>query len=206
MIETIGEYLNKGCGRCARFDSPTCSALIWGETIRALRDLCLAQGLEETVKWGQPCYTYAGRNIALIGALRNDVRLSFFSASLMKDPHGVLEKQGPNSQSANVMRFTGVADVGARAEILAGYLREAMDYAAEGKRPARRTVEFQLPEELVDALDADAEMADAFHALTRGRQRSYVINLEGAKKRETRVARIAKFRPKIIAGKGANEY
>lgn len=32
---------------------------------------------------------------------------------------------------------------------------------------------------------------------------SYVINLNSAKKSETRVARILKFRGKIIAGKGA---
>lgn len=44
-----------------------------------------------------------------------------------------------------------------------------------------------------------------FEALTRGRQGSYVIQLIGAKKAETRIARIVRFRDKILAGKGANE-
>ena len=58
---------------------------------------------------------------------------------------------------------------------------------------------------LIEALDADAELAEAFHALTPGRQKSYAFNLNSAKKPETRIARIKKFRDKIIAGKGAME-
>lgn len=43
------------------------------------------------------------RNIAIIGALRSDFCLSFFNASLMKDPHGILEKQGTNTQHAHLL-------------------------------------------------------------------------------------------------------
>ena len=39
-----------------------------------------------------------------------------------------------------------------------------------------------------------------------GLQRRYQIALSSAKKPETRIARIEKLRPKIFAGKGANEY
>ena len=63
----------------------------------------------------------------------------------------------------------------------------------------------ELPDELVDAMDADPELTEAFHALTPGRQRSYVIHLSSAKTSATRVARIEKARPQILAGKGANE-
>ena len=58
---------------------------------------------------------------------------------------------------------------------------------------------------MVEALDADPEMAEAFHALTRGRQKSYVINLSSAKKSETRANRIKTYRDRIIEGKGATE-
>jgi len=54
-------------------------------------------------------------------------------------------------------------------------------------------------------LDADPELAEAFHNLTPGRRKSYAINISSAKKAETRIARITKFRPKIMAGKGAME-
>lgn len=62
-----------------------------------------------------------------------------------------------------------------------------------------------LPEELIEALDGEPELAEAFHKLTSGRQRSYVINLNGAEASATRKARITKFREKIISGKGAQE-
>lgn len=159
--------------------------------------------LIEAVKWGHPCYMHGGRNIVIIGALRDDFRLSFFNAALMKDPHEVLEKQGPNAQHADMIRFTSNDQVAKIRSIIESYLVEAMGYAAAGIKPAKQQLELRLPDELVEALGADPVLADAFYSLTKGRQRSYVINLNSAKKSETRISRIAKFREKILAGKGA---
>ena len=47
--------------------------------------------------------------------------------------------------------------------------------------------------------------AKAFHALTPGRQRAYVLHFTGAKQSKTRTARIEKCIPKFLAGKGLNE-
>lgn len=205
MITDIEDFFSKGCGRCARFATPDCSTRQWIGGLAALRDLCRDAGLEETVKWAHPCYAHEDRNIALIGAFRGDFRLSFFNAALMKDPEGVLEKNGPNTQHAGVIRFTENAQVAALKPVIASYLAEAKGYAAAGLLPAKEAVELDVPEELADAMDADPDLADAFHALTAGRRRSYVINLNSAKASKTRVARIEKFRDRIIAGKGANE-
>ncbi len=161
--------------------------------------------MTETAKWGHPCYVHAGRNIVIIGALRNDFRLSFFNAALMKDPSGILEKQGPNTQHPDMIRFTSNDGPDKVADVVLTYLEEAKGYAATGQKPPKDDSASEMPAELIDALDADPELSEAFQALTRGRQRSYVINLNGAKKSETRTSRIAKFRSKIIAGKGANE-
>jgi uncharacterized protein YdeI (YjbR/CyaY-like superfamily) len=62
-----------------------------------------------------------------------------------------------------------------------------------------------LPYELAEALESDPELAEAFHRLTPGRQKSYIINLDSAKKPETRISRIIAFRDRILAGKGAME-
>ncbi len=77
--------------------------------------------------------------------------------------------------------------------------------ADAGVKAPREQTEIEPPEELIEALDCDPELADAFGALTPGRQRSYLINLASAKSPATRIARIAKFKPKILAGKGATE-
>lgn len=205
MITHIEDYFEKGCGRCERFDTPDCSTRRWISGLNDLRRICSDAGLIETVKWGHPCYMHADRNIVIIGAFREDFRLSFFNAALMKDPEGVLEKQGENTQFPDMLRFRDSNQVSQMEPIIASYLKEAMGYAEAGIKPAKIEYELELPEELVDAMDADPELAEAFHSLTPGRKKSYVINLNSAKKSETRVARIMKFRDKIIAGKGAME-
>jgi len=80
-----------------------------------------------------------------------------------------------------------------------------MDHAEAGTKPPKVEREIDMPEELTEALDADPELAEAFNALTPGRQKSYMFNLNQAKKSETRAARIEKFREKIFSGKGAME-
>ena len=205
MITRADDFFAKGCGRCERFDTPDCSTRKWVEGLRVLRAICLEAGLTEAVKWAHPCYMHADRNIVIIGAFRDDFRMTFFNAALMKDPDGVLEKRCPNTQHAGMIRFTINAQPKVMGKIILSYLAEAMDYAERGLMAPKDKAEVDMPGELADALDADSELAEAFHDLTPGRQRSYVINLNSAKKSETRVSRIAKFRSRIIAGKGANE-
>lgn len=89
--------------------------------------------------------------------------------------------------------------------MILSYLKAAMGYADAGVRALKDQDEIVLPEELVEALDSDPELAGAFHKLTPGRQKSYVINLNSVKTTATRKSRIAKFREKIRAGKGASE-
>ncbi len=206
MITDIEDYFAKGCGRCARFATPECAVRGWQPGLVALRALCRQAGLVETVKWGHPCYAHAGRNIAIIGAFRTDFRLSFFNASLMQDPDGILERQGQNTQHPDMIRFTDSTRVTALAPRILAYLQEAIGYADAGVRPIRQVADMVLPDELIEALDCDPDLAEAFHRLTPGRQRSYVIHLASAKTAATRVARIAKARGRILAGKGANEY
>ena len=205
MITEIGDYFAKGCGRCARFDTDACSARLWADGQAALRAICLEAGLSEHVKWGHPCYMHAGRNIAVMGAFRDNFRLSFFETGLMRDPEGVLERQGPNTQHADMLRFVSNDQPEVMRETILAYLAEAMGYAEKGLRAPKDDRVPDMPDELVNAMDHDPEMAEAFAALTPGRQKSYVLNLNSAKKSETRVARIAKFRGKILAGKGALE-
>ena len=205
MITNIEDYFMKGCGRCERFNTADCSTKQWESGLAELRRICLESKLVETVKWGQPCYMHADRNIVIFGALRNDFRLSFFNAALMQDPNGVLEKNGPNTRHPDMFRFTENNQIAEMEPIIKAYIEEAMGYAEAGIKPPKEEFELELPDELVDAMDADPELAEAFHNLTPGRQKSYIFNLNSAKKSETRIARIVKFRSKIIAGKGATE-
>jgi uncharacterized protein YdeI (YjbR/CyaY-like superfamily) len=206
MITDPDAYFAQGCGRCDRFATPDCSTRKWLAGLLTLRRIAAAAGLTETAKWGHPCYMHAGRNIALIGAFRGDFRLTFLNAALMRDPEGLLERQGPNTRNPDCIRFTD-NDAPAKLEpILRAYLAEAMGYAEQGILPPKQPTEIDLPDELVEALDSDPDLAEAFAALTPGRQKSYAILLNDAKTSATRLARIEKSRPKILSGKGATEY
>ena len=205
MITDIEDYFSKGCGRCARFATSDCSTRQWNPGLKELRRICLGAGLAETVKWAHPCYMHAGRNIVILGAFRSDFRMSFFNAALMKDPDGVLEKQGPNKQHPDMIRFENNEHVAEMEPVIHAYLKEAMGYAEAGVKAPKEQSAIDLPEELGEALDADHELAEAFYSLTTGRRKSYVIYLNTAKKPTTRVSRIARFRDKILAGKGATE-
>ncbi|WP_127904213.1 YdeI/OmpD-associated family protein [Solirhodobacter olei] len=205
MITDPGDFFTKGCGRCERFSTPDCSTRLWIDGLNTLRRICLDMGLSETVKWAHPCYIHADRNIAIISAFRGDFRLSLMNAALVKDTEGALEPQGPNSQTPNMIRFTSLEQVDEKEPIIRGYLRQLMDCAGAGATPPKVEREIDMPDELTEALDADPELAEAFQALTPGRRKSYLFALNQAKQSKTRASRIDKFRPKIIAGKGATE-
>lgn len=111
----------------------------------------------------------------------------------------------PNTRHAGMIRFSGNDQVEQREPVIPSYLREAMFHAQAGINPPKEPGEIDLPEELLEALDTDPELAEGFQKLTPGRQKSYVIQLNAAKTSATRTARVIKFRPHILAGKGALE-
>ena len=55
---------------------------------------------------------------------------------------------------------------------------------------------------IAELSDGDPALAEAWEALTRGRKRSHVIHVGGAKQAATRERRVGKCVPKILAGKG----
>jgi uncharacterized protein YdeI (YjbR/CyaY-like superfamily) len=205
MITNVEDFFTNGCGRCDRFATADCSTRAWLDGLLDLRRICTDAGLTETAKWGHPCYMHAGRNIAIIGAFRGDFRLTFFNASLLKDPEGVLEKQGPNTRHPDCLRFTDTSAPAALEPVIRFYLAEAMGYAKAGILPPKETSDVEIPVELAEALDADPDFAEAFHALTPGRQKSWALHLNDAKTQATKLARIERSRPRILAGKGATE-
>ena len=59
--------------------------------------------------------------------------------------------------------------------------------------------------ELKTKFEQTPALKKAFEALTPGRQRAYLLHFSSPKQSSTRVARIDKATPKILAGKGLND-
>ena len=178
----------------------------WGAEFAALRELCLATGLNEALKWGQACYDLDGRNVVLIHGFKNYCALLFMKGVLLEDPKGVLVQQTPNVQAARQIRFTDLADVTKRKAAVQSYLVKAVEIERLGaKVPMKRAAQFAVPEEFQVRLDDDLALAEAFHALTPGRQRAYLLHFAGAKQASTRAARVDKHAPRILKGLGLDD-
>jgi uncharacterized protein YdeI (YjbR/CyaY-like superfamily) len=176
----------------------------WPAEMRALREVLLDAGLSEGIKWSKPCYSHDGSNIAIMQEMKDFLALMFFKGALLEDPLGVLEDQGPNSRSAKRICFRSTDDVDRLADAVRQYVEDAIDVEAAGLEvgPPPALV---LVDELQQRLDQDPELRTAFEALTPGRQREYHLQISGAKQSSTRHARVDRYVPKILAGKGLRD-
>jgi uncharacterized protein YdeI (YjbR/CyaY-like superfamily) len=175
----------------------------WQEEIEKLRPIALSCGLTEELKWGCPCYNFEGDNIVLIHVFKEYCALLFFKGALLSDTHGVLIQQTENVQSARQMRFTNVAEVVEVEPVIKAYIFEAIEVEKSGlKVEFKKTEEFKVPAEFQTKLNAIPALKTAFEALTPGRQKAYLLHFAAAKQSATRDARVEKYIPHILNGKG----
>lgn len=176
----------------------------WPDEIRALRPLLVSAGLDETIRWGKPCYAHGGANIAIVQEFVDHLALMFFKGILLDDPSGVLEEVGPNSHAARRMTFTSVEAVETQADVIAAYLAEAIAVEEAGTEVPPRPDEVLAPE-LAERLAEDPALAEAFDGLTPGRQREYNLHVSAAKQSTTRERRVDAIVPRIMQGRGLRE-
>jgi uncharacterized protein YdeI (YjbR/CyaY-like superfamily) len=90
--------------------------------------------------------------------------------------------------------------------ILKAYIREAIEVEKAGLEVSyKRTAEFKTPKEFQKKLDEVPALKTAFHALTPGRQRGYLLYFSAPKQSKTREARVEKCVRQILNGKGLND-
>lgn len=178
----------------------------WRAEFVKLRAILLDCGLNEELKWGQPCYDVDGKNVALIHGFKRYCAVLFVKGALLKDPKHVLVQQTENVQRARQIRFTSVADVTKLAKTLKAYVREAVAVEQAGLTVAlKKTEDMTMPEELSSRLAANAKLKKAFAALTPGRQRGYIFHFSQPKLSKTRAARVERHIPRILDGLGLND-
>jgi uncharacterized protein YdeI (YjbR/CyaY-like superfamily) len=177
----------------------------WRQESLRLRSILRGFLLKEEMKWNQPCYTSAGKNIAIISGFKEYCVLGFFKGALMADPHGILVAPGA-VQAARQIRFTSLRGITSQEAVLKTYIAEAIAVEKAGlKVELKSHSEYAMPIELKKRLDAMPRLKKAFQALTPGRQRGYMLHIAAPKQAKTRESRVEKCMDRILEGKGLND-
>ncbi len=178
----------------------------WQEAYSELRMIILDCGLTEELKWGCPCYTFQNNNVVIIHGFKDYCALLFMKGVLMKDVAKILVQQTKNVQAARQIRLTGIHEILKMKATLKSYIKEAISIEKAGlKVELKKTNEYSMPEEFQIVLTDMPELKTAFKKLTPGRQRGYLLYFSSAKQSKTREARIEKYIPQILIGKGLDD-
>ncbi len=178
----------------------------WKAEYIKLRNIVLATGLSEELKWGCPCYTYQNKNVVLIHGFKDYCALLFMKGALLNDPQNILIQQTENVQAARQIRFLNLAEINSLEANINNYILNAIEIEKAGtKVELKKPVDFKMAFEFEAALKEIPELKTSFYNLTPGRQRAYLLHFSTAKLAKTREARIEKCIPQIIAGKGLED-
>ena len=178
----------------------------WQEELLKLREIVLDCGLNEELKWGQPCYTLNNTNVIMLGGFKDYCFISFLKGVLLHDSENMLQKPGENTQSGRIIPFIDIQTIIDMNQTLKAYIYEAIEIEKAGlKVTSIGKGELVFPDELLQKFESDPTFKVAFEALTPGRQRAYNIYFSGAKQSKSRVSRIESYVQKILSGKGFND-
>jgi uncharacterized protein YdeI (YjbR/CyaY-like superfamily) len=178
----------------------------WEDELIKLREIALACALFEDIKWGCPTYSFQKRNIVLLHGFKEYCAILFFKGALLQDEFGILIQQTENVQSARQLRFKNITDINKLEQIIKAYIFEAIEVEKAGlKVEMKKKEDFPAVNELLDKWKENAAFKVAFEKLTPGRQRAYLLHFSSSKQPSTRIARIEKYLPRILNGKGLTD-
>jgi uncharacterized protein YdeI (YjbR/CyaY-like superfamily) len=173
--------------------------------IKLLEIMRSMEALTETVKWGAPVFVHAGRNIVAVLAFKHFVSVWFYDGVFLKDQEGkLIAASDGKTKALRQWRFTRVEEIDE--SLVKRYVSEAIANAEKGiglKAEPKTEVEMDIA--LLDALNSNANLKNAFHQLSKAKQREYIIYVAEAKQETTKFKRIEKISPQILNGMGLNE-
>ena len=177
----------------------------WQNELKLLRRLLNATELEETVKWGSPCYTINGKNVVSVGAFKEFVALWFFQGALLKDKDKVLiNAQEGTTKALRQWRFFAVDEI--HPQQVQKYVKEAIENQKLGREilPQRKK-SLVIPSHLSEALRGNSKLKTCFDQFTTGKQREFADYIASAKRIKTRKNRLQKIIPMILRKEGLND-
>ncbi len=163
------------------------------------------EGTEETIKWGMPHFTLAGKNFAGMAA---------FKAHASFTIHGEAEANQERERqegAGHFGRLTSLDDLPGdnflKSRIVAAVERIQNEGTALGRRPAAMRgpkPELPIPPEFAAALATNLAAKAALETFAPSQRREYVEWIIEAKRPETRDKRIAQAVAQLVEGKKRN--
>lgn len=180
------------------------SSHLWAEELDMLKAILNKTPLIETTKWGAPTYTCNGKNVLGLGGFKNFFTIWFYKGVFLKDEDKILiNANEENTKSLRQWRFTSKNEIDERKVLQ--YIYEAIEVEKAGLEIKPEKKETVIPELLMQELDANPAMLEAFQKLTPFKQREYCEFIETAKQEKTKLARLEKMKPQLLMGIGLND-
>lgn len=178
----------------------------WKDELLTLRAIMLPLPIVEEYKWKSPCYTFEGKNIAILQSFKEYYALAFFKGALLQDEAKFLVQPTENVQAGRQLRFTSLEELISKKDIIRMYVFEAIEVEKSNVQIAYKTVDdFPVPDELEKVFMEDEPFKVAFESLTPGRKKAYLLHYNQAAQSKTKLARIEKSKGRILRGKGLTD-
>lgn len=103
----------------------------WQDELKRVRAILLETGLEETVKWGMPCYTHGGKNIVSLVAFKSYFGLWFHQGALIDDSSNkLINAQEGKTKALRQWRMTHSRDI--KPTIIKRYVKASIANVDQG--------------------------------------------------------------------------
>ena len=176
------------------------------EILRHLRSLVheACPDVEETWKWSFPHFDYRGAMMCSMAGFKEHCAFTFWKASVMSDPHNILEKHG-RSAMGHLGRIKSLNDLPPD-DVLKSYIREAMalnenDVKLPPRPKPAAGKDTAAPEFFLEALEKNPAAQENFEKFPPSAKKDYILWLEEAKTEGTREKRLATAIEWIAEGK-----
>jgi hypothetical protein len=159
-----------------------------------------SDGIDETIKWGMPAFTWGGRPLAQMAAFQAHVAFGFWDRETMATGR---EGEGMGQFG----RITALSDLPPASE-MERLIANAVAAIATGATTRRSRAEVKpdaaVPADLAAALEADEAAMATWAGFPPSARRDYCEWVTGAKREATRVTRLATTLAQLREGKKLN--
>lgn len=158
--------------------------------------------VEESIKWGFPHFLYHGM-LCSMAAFKQHCAFGFWKGTQFVADARNDEAMGQFGRITSLQEAPGE-------QLLAGYIRQAMQFNVSGTRPTRKArgtapkPPAEVPEDLAAALKKNKKAAAVFEGFSNTNRREYIEWIGEAKRAETRAKRLAQTLEWLAEGKTRN--